>query len=247
MTGEKCFHHAWQDAVVQCKKCENFICGDCRDMYRVEDGSYAGGSLCYDCVGTMVKDNSTKILRFRDKVTKERILSITGAIVGILVATILFGTTELHGEGISQAILIPIGGILGGSIASLVEAGRAFKRGDAPWGILCIVGAPIIAVKTIFFDRKKQLKQCNESDTQDAHTIRVLRDHFAYVQFANKNDVSDIAKLTAPNGKLNDNTYAKEILDKGEESAKSDLHKGVVQVAANSVIIDNLGVRQKKS
>jgi len=242
MAGEKCFHHAWQDAAGQCKKCGKFICGDCRDMYAVE-----GSSLCYDCMDAMVKSNSDKILKFRDKAAKERILAIVGAVVGALVATILFGITEIHGEGVSQAILMPVGGILGGSIGMIGEAVKSFKRGDPLWGILCIIAAPILTIKILFSDRKKQLKQCDESGQQDAEMIRVLRDYVAYVQFAQKNDVSDIAKLIAPNGKLNDNTYAKEILENGEDNAKATLNKMVLQTVANNEIISNLGVRQKKT
>ena len=246
MTEEKCFHHAALDSEAQCKVCGKFICKDCREMYGMESGLYAGESLCYECVSEMNSDTAGNIRKFRDKVVKERLVSIVGAVAGLFISTALSrGWDETGEQGLNIWIAMLIGILVGGSIIMLPEAVKAFKNGDAAWGVLCIVGAPVLMIKT-HLSRRNHLKQCVEIATADTDVMRKMRDYFAYFQFMEKNKDADLTKLTANNGKLNGNTYANDVLEKGEDTARMELRRGIVQIGVNSETIKDLGERKKK-
>lgn len=234
MAGEKCFQHT-QDAAAQCKACEKHICKDCQEMYGAESGAYKGESLCYECVIGLGAESTANIAHLRKKVNMERIVAAVAAVILILVLTAVF--RDMTGAGLNVWLGILIGIFLGGVVGMLPETISRFKSGDVGGGVICIFGAFFVMIKT----RNDQLKQCIEIASGDSIVIEKMRNYLAYVQFMEKNEGVDLARLTAQGGRLSGNTYAADVLEKGEETACAELRQGVNQIIANNEITKKFG------
>ena len=235
MTGEKCSHHVLQDAVQECKICGKPICKDCLEIYNMENETYRNEPFCYDCIGELVKENTANEMKFRKKVTTERVMALLMSVVLMFVGSALL--RDERGEGVPLLIIILGAVLLGGCIAVMPEIIKAFKAGDVKKGLACMFGAYIFMART----RRRQLEQCVEIATSDSFTISRIRNYYAYTQFMEKNKDADLAKLTAPGGRLNDNQYAKDVLEKGEAAARGEMRRNVIQIAENNENGKNLG------
>jgi len=231
MESEKCSKHIPQDAVANCTVCEKPVCKDCHEMYNAESGEYKGKSFCYDCICGLISENTANMAKFRKTVTTERVMALVMAVVLMFVGSALL--RDERGDGVPILIIILAAVLLGGCIGMLPAALKAFKNGDTGLALGCIFGAYIIMIRA----RNRQLKQCVEVATADSFTVSKIRNHLMYTQFMEKNEGTDLARLTAKSGKLSDNQYAVDVCEKGEEPVRAELRQGVLRILENNGLI----------
>ena len=247
----KCSHHALQDAVAQCEVCNKPICSDCRDMYGVDYGPFAGEILCYSCTIGLIALNAKEADKFRKKTKLKWIMIAVGSILGLIVGAL---NNDPNSFFLGWWLGIGIGGNLG---LTLSEMAKSYKNesGDFSdkmsalggvailWLLVGLITGPIVPLVRVF-QNVKQMKQCEKIVASEEETLRMLEDYFVYTQTIEKQKTVDLGKLTAQGGSLANNTYARAVLDTGEAAAQTKLRNSVVQIAANGEIIRNFEKRK---
>ena len=254
MENGKCHHHASQEAVTKCGKCEKSICKDCAEMYGVVSGKYADKTLCYDCTTQLVAENVEEISKFRKKTKIELIIIAIGAIAGIALGLSIEAYSV--GQKIFNATFL---GLLGGSGLVAIKAlgkclggGSDLARGNvsgvvkASVGLFTLFTCPFQTIWNVKnkVSRTSQTKKIIESDSS---ALQEMQDYFAYTQFIEKSvaEAIDLAKLVEQGGALFENSYAKIVLDKGEKEAQKKLRQSVVAISENGEIVRNYDPKYK--
>ena len=236
MPTAKCYHHATQMAAAQCQACGKHICRDCSEIYGVSSGQYAGQSLCYDCTTQLVASNIKEVAKFRRTVKREFTAIIIGAAIGALMGFAiggLFGLVVGFGAGGSIYLTLKVVGKFILEVMNPKPFGDSFTvlSGLA----LTIFLSPIATTRKII-DRTSQMKQADAILANDQRNLEAMRDYYAYTKFMEKYEGSaDFVKQARK--ELSDNSYAKAIVDNGEEIAQTEVRERVIQVAANGEII----------
>lgn len=209
--GMGCYHHPSQQALAQCAGCGNAICADCREMYGVTSGDYAGKALCYDCTTMLVAENIKEVEKIKKKTQIMTLLS-------------LFIVTPLK-------LLWDM--VKGGSMAASGNLSGAFVMVITMFKF-CVF--PFVAIYRIVV-LWNQSKQAKEIMASDARALQEMRDYFAYTQTMESNEGVDLASLAAQGGVLFDNTYAKNVIEQGEQAAQAQLRRSVVTISENGEIL----------
>jgi len=232
---EKCYDHPSQYAVSQCRACGAYLCRDCAEAYGVLTGEYAGQSLCYHCTTLLVASNIKEVAKLRKTVKREHTGVLVGASIGALIGLAMGGPIGL---------LIGFGA--GGSLRhTLTVAGRFIKILVNPHDenavtplsglALTILLSPIGTTRKIV-SRIIQLRQATAILANDQQALEAMRAYYEYTQFIEKYK-GGVDFVKHAREELKDNSYAKAIVDKGEESAQRELRKSVIQIATNGEII----------
>jgi len=149
---------------------------------------------------------------------------------------------------VGTAILL---GLIGGSGWMVLKAWGDFAWNGAGLGlgVIAMFHTIIAPFRTVIkiVTRVHQIKQANQIVANDSQALQEMRDYFAYTQVMEKQAASvDLAKLVDQGGELFENTYARAVLDKGEQTAQTELRNSVVQIAANGEIIRNFDPPKEK-
>jgi len=209
--GMGCYHHPSQQAVAQCAGCGNAICADCREMYGVTSGDYAGKALCYDCTTMLVAENIKEVEKIKKKTQIMTLLSLFIVTPFKLLWDMVKGGSMAASGNLSGAFVMVI---------------TMFK--------FCVF--PFVAIYRIVV-LWKQSKQAKEIMASDARALQEMRDYFAYTQTMENNEGVDLASLAAQGGALFDNTYAKNVMEQGEQAAQAQLRRSVVTISENGEIL----------
>jgi hypothetical protein len=238
MASGKCYHHPSQNAVVQCRGCGKGICKDCFNVYGVDIGEYAGQALCYDCTEVLVTENITNITAFKERVKKERMWMIVGAVIGAAIAIFMNSVVGYFSGG-----LLFLGIVIGASFGTIHYL---YERWGVVIGTIALIICPIMSIYR-FVKRINQIKEADEIVTSDTRTLQEMKDYFAYTQAIEKNKGISLAKLAEQGSELYDNAYVKAVLDKGEKEAQAELRQSVVAISANGEIIRSFDKQKGKS
>jgi len=235
-----CADHPSQEAVTNCRKCGKPICNDCCEVFRIGAGMYAGEVVCYDCSSEMVAENIANIDRFRAQVKKERTAMFAGMAVGAVIGMMAGASTNSAG-GIIGMMLLFIA--IGGSIGTIASKTLDYMASFGLFGLLATVAmiwvSPIMTIYR-FFNRIRQIQQCNEIIANDSNTLREMRDYYAYTQIMEeRRGRIDLEKLASQGGELFNNSYARAVVNVGEAAAQTELRQSVVTISANGEIIRN--------
>ena len=262
-SGVGCYHHPSQQAVAKCRICDKGLCKDCYDVYGVSTGEYAGKALCYDCTTELVAQNVAGVEKRRKSIRFAWKAMIVGASIGFLIGLVGLFSNPMP-EGLF-AFLLSIG-ICGSLIYILVDILDTFiftiiswwktrhEEGSALGAVIFfmlysawkIAISPVVTIYRII-KFTKEIKQCDEIIASDSRTIQEMRDYFAYTQAMEENEDIDLATLASEGSELYNNSYAQNVLSKGEQAAQAQLRQGVVQIAANGEIIRSFNEQGRRN
>ena len=248
MASGVCYHHPTKQAVATCTGCGKGICKDCYDVYGVTSGEHAGEALCFDCTEQLVAANVKAVNMLKQKTKLELIFIGIGMVIGVIigVANNADGGTVVFLGLVGGSAWMAISGV-GNFISGCMALGMGGVGGLVPafMGLFKILIAPIrTAIKVI--TRVHQINQANQIMASDSQALQEMRDYFTYTQTMQNKRGVDLAKLAAQGSELYNNTYARAVLDKGEQTAQAELRQSVVTISANGEIIRNFDPPKNK-
>ena len=246
--GPACKNHPNHPAVAQCARCGENICKECAETCSVSGGEYAGKYLCFDCCKALFDDDKKELSKNRNKVMIQYIITLIGVIIGgaigasggSIITVIIFAAIG----GSLLVALKPIFSALGDAISGIVEAaaGGSILSGIIQF-LVGVVKFLIVAVQCIIRTSIKltrytiYLVKANKAINSDKEALKELQDFMTYMDVRARKPHEDIAKLMQEGGELYNNSYAKLLVEKGEEVADQMLRVATTRIAENGEII----------
>lgn len=245
--GIACKNHPNHPAVAQCARCGQNICKDCAETCSVGGGQYAGKYLCFDCCKTLFDEDKKELRKNRNKVMIQYIITLIGVIMGAALGADGGIATMIIFGAIGGSIIValkPIISAIGDAFSGMIEAASG---GSIISGIIqFIVGAVkflIVSIQCIIRTSVKLIKytnyliKANKAIKSDKEAIKELQDFMVYMDVRARNPREDISKLMQEGGELFNNSYAKLLIEKGEEVADQMLRVATTRIAENGEII----------
>ncbi len=241
-TGPCCAHHTNEPSVGKCARCGQHVCQDCRDVYGVTAGKYAGKCLCYDCCQAIVADNVKILKKQVVKFSFNLILTIIGMIVGAYLFSGLGGFWLVFGIlwmgsfwlWLSTAVSTWFKSLIRGEMHGLLGVIVGFI--GSCLGVALV--APIYTVVKLF-RYTKYVISTSIALKSDSKALIDMRDYMAYTMVRSKNKDVALENLMNEGGELYNNSYARLVLENGEEAAEQTLSESATRIAENGEMVRN--------
>lgn len=245
--GPVCKNHPNYPAVAQCARCGQNICKECAETCAVSSGEYANKNLCFDCCKELFEADKKELSKNRNKIMIQYILTIVGCVLG--------GAVGADSGAVMMLICIAIGGSLlaalkpiGGAMIDMFKGIIELASGGSIVGaiIQVFVGAInflIVSIQCAIRTTIKLVKytnyliKANKAIKSDKDALKEIQDFMTYMAVKANNKNADIAKLMQEGGELYNNSYARMLVEKGEEAADAMLRVATTRIAENGEII----------
>lgn len=245
--GAVCKNHPNHPAVAQCARCGQNICKECAETCTVGAGEYANKNLCFDCCKELFEQDKKELSKNRNKVMRQYILTIIGCVIGGaigagggIVSIILFaaigGSILVALKPIGSALIEVFKGVAKLAVGeSIIQAIIQFFAGLIKFIILAIQCTIRTTKKLVNYTN--YLIKANKAIESDKEALKEIQDFMTYMDVRARKPHEDIAKLMQEGGELFNNSYAKLLVEKGEEVADQMLRVATTRIAENGEII----------
>lgn len=245
--GVACKNHPNCPAVAQCARCGQNICKDCAETCSVGSGEYAGKYLCFDCCKALFDADKKELRKNRNIVMFQYILTIIGVVLGAVIGADGGAVTVIICAAIGGSLLVALKPIFSSLIDIFSGLFEAASGGSILTGIIKFIAGAIkflfVALQCLVRTIVKLVKytnyliKANKAINSDKQAIRELQDFMVYMDVRARKPKEDIAKLMQEGGELFNNSYAKLLVEKGEEVADQMLRVATTRIAENGEII----------
>ena len=245
--GVACKNHPNRPAVAQCARCGQNICKDCAETCSVGSGEYAGKHLCFDCCKALFDEDKKELRKNRNIVMFQYILTIIGVVIGAIIGADGGAVTVIICAAIGGSLLVALKPIFSSLIDIFSGLFEAASGGSILTGIIKFIAGAIkflfVALQCLVRTVIKLVKytnyliKANKAINSDKQAIRELQDFMVYMDVRARKPKEDIAKLMQEGGELFNNSYAKLLVEKGEEVADQMLRVATTRIAENGEII----------